>query len=86
MLYEAIKNKDIEFESLLKNMDGNKVPRPDGYHPCFQTFVSSGISDHEIILADCYLKPAVCKKPPRTIYLWIKVDWNKIRLLASEFS
>ena len=33
MLYEAIKNKDIE--SLLKNMDGNKTPSPDGYHPCF---------------------------------------------------
>ena len=32
MLYEAIKNKDIE--SLLKNMDGNKAPSPDGYHPC----------------------------------------------------
>ena len=45
-----------------------------------------GISDHEIILADCDLKPVVCKKPPRTIYLWNKVDWNKIRLLASEFS
>ena len=37
-----------------------------------------GISDHEIILADCDLKPVVCKKPPRTIYLWNKVDWNKI--------
>ena len=46
----------------------------------------SGISDHEIILADCDLKPVVCKKPPRTIYLWNKVDWNKLRLLASEFS
>ena len=45
-----------------------------------------GISDNEIILADCDLKPVVCKKPPRTIYLWNKVDWNKIRLLASEFS
>ena len=45
-----------------------------------------GISDHEIILADCDLKPVVCEKPPRTIYLWNKVDWNKIRLLASEFS
>ena len=45
-----------------------------------------GISDHEIILADCDLKPVVCKKPPRTIYLWNKVDWSKIRLLASEFS
>ena len=29
----------------------------------------------------------VCmQKPPRTIYLWNKVDWNKIRLLASDFS
>ena len=36
-----------------------------------------GISDHEIILADCDLKPVVCKKPPRTIYLWNRVDWNK---------
>ena len=45
-----------------------------------------GISDHEIILADCDLKPVVCKKPPQTIYLWNKVDWNKIRLLTSEFS
>ena len=43
------------------------------------------ISDHEIILANCDLKPVVCKKPPRTMYLWNKVDWNKIRLLASEF-
>ena len=33
MLYEAIKNNDIE--SLLKNMDGNKAPSLDGYHPCF---------------------------------------------------
>ena len=35
-----------------------------------------GISDHKIILADCDLKPVVCKKPPRTIYLWNKVDSN----------
>ena len=45
-----------------------------------------GISDHEIILANCNLKPVVCKKPPRTIYLWNKVDLNKVCLLASEFS
>ena len=32
------------------------------------------------------LVAVVCKKPHRTIYLWNKVDWNKIRLLASEFS
>ena len=32
------------------------------------------------------LVAVVCKKPHRTIYLWNKVDWNEIRLLASEFS
>ena len=36
--------------------------------------------------ASLIMRSVVCKKPPRTIYLWNKVDWNKIRLLASEFS
>ena len=43
MLYEAIKNKDIE--SLLKNMDGNKAPSPDGYHPCFVKELAEFISE-----------------------------------------
>ena len=42
MLYDAIKNKDIE--SLLKNMDGNKATSPDGYHSCFVTELSAFIS------------------------------------------
>ena len=37
-----------------------------------------GISDHEIILADCDLKTVVCKKPPQTIYLWNKIDRNTV--------
>ena len=45
-----------------------------------------GTSDHDIILADCDMKSVVCKKPTQTIYLWNKLDWNKNRLLASEFS
>ena len=43
MLYEAIKNKDIE--SLLKNMDGNKAPSPDGYDPCFVKELAEFISE-----------------------------------------
>ena len=43
MFYETIKNKDIK--SLLKNMDGNKVPSHDGYHPCFVKELAEFISE-----------------------------------------
>ena len=43
MLYEAIKNKDIE--SLLKNIDGTKAPSPDGYHPCFVKELAEFLSE-----------------------------------------
>ena len=43
MLYEAIKNKDIE--SLLKNIYRNKAPSPDGYHPCFVKELAEFISE-----------------------------------------
>ena len=33
MKYKII--SDDEIALLLKNMDGNKSPSPDGYHPCF---------------------------------------------------
>ena len=42
LYYEAIKNKYIE--SLLKNIDGNKAPSPDGYHPCFVKELAEFIS------------------------------------------
>ena len=48
--------------------------------------ILSVISSSGLVQIQCDLKPVVCKKPPRTIYLWNKVDWNKIRLLASKFS
>ena len=33
-----------------------------------------GISDHNIVLADCKLKPSIITKPQRKIYQWSKAD------------
>ena len=38
-----------------------------------------GISDHEIICADCDIKAKMHKKPPRKIHMWSRVDWSKLR-------
>ena len=38
-----------------------------------------GISDHNIVLADCKLKPSIITKPQRKIYQWSKADWHSIR-------
>ena len=38
-----------------------------------------GISDHNIVLADCKLKPLIITKPQRKIYQWSKADWRSIR-------
>ena len=38
-----------------------------------------GISDHNIVLADCKLKPSIITKPQRIIYQWSKADWHSIR-------
>ena len=38
-----------------------------------------GISDHNIVLADCKLKPSIITKPQRKIYQWSKADWRSIR-------
>ena len=45
-----------------------------------------GFSDHSIIMADCDLKAQVTKKPPRTITIWNKADWGKIKGLTESFS
>ncbi len=45
-----------------------------------------GISDHNIILADCELKPVINKKPPRKIQSWSKANWSKIREECSKFA
>ena len=49
-----------------------------------------GISDHNIVLADCKLKPSIINKPQRKIYQNIsKADWRSIReqtvVLAENF-
>ena len=38
-----------------------------------------GISDHNIVLADCKLKPSIITKPQKDIYQWSKADWRSIR-------
>jgi hypothetical protein len=45
-----------------------------------------GISDHDIILADCDLKSQYAKKPSRRIFLWNKVDLIELKRLATSFS
>ena len=37
------------------------------------------ISDHNIVLADCKLKPSIITKPQRKIYQWSKADWHSLR-------
>ena len=44
-----------------------------------------GISDHEIIMADCDIKSQINKKPPRKIHHWSKADWDLIKTKASDF-
>ena len=38
-----------------------------------------GISDNNIVLADCKLKPSIITKPQRKIYQWSKADWHSLR-------
>ena len=38
-----------------------------------------GFSDHNIVLADCKLKPSIITKPQRKIYQWSKADWHSLR-------
>ena len=37
------------------------------------------ISDRNIVLTDCKLKPSIITKPQRKIYQWSKADWRSIR-------
>ena len=48
--------------------------------PSLIKFIKSipGISDHNIVLADCKLKPSIITKPQRKIYQWSKADWRSI--------
>ena len=48
-----------------------------------------GISDHNIVHADCDLKATINKKPPRKVYQWSKADWQLIKeqtvIFAKQF-
>ena len=35
-----------------------------------------GVSDHDAIVADCDIKPAFCKKKPRTVFLFSEANWS----------
>ena len=45
-----------------------------------------GISDHDIPLADCDIKPRYTKKPPRKVYNYKKADWDMLREEAKSFT
>ena len=38
-----------------------------------------GISDHEIVLADCDIRLTINKRAPRYIHQWRKADWEKLK-------
>ncbi len=45
---------------------------------------ASGLSDHEVVLADISIKTTHSTKPPRTIFKWNSVDETDFRVAASE--
>ena len=44
-----------------------------------------GLSDHEVIIADCLIKAKICKKVPRTIHQWSHADWDKLKADTTNF-
>ena len=38
-----------------------------------------GVSDHDIVVADCEVNVRYSRKVPRKIHLYSKADWNKLR-------
>ncbi len=44
-----------------------------------------GISDHDIPVADCDIKPSYSKKQPRKIYKYKKANWDQMRKDALDF-
>ena len=47
--------------------------------------VIPGLSDHEIVCADCNIRARITKKTPRKIHLWSKADWQSLRTKLCEF-
>ena len=44
------------------------------------------ISDHDAIVADCDIKPAFCKKKPRTVFLFSKANWCQMKEVMMKFT
>ena len=44
-----------------------------------------GISDHEVVLADCDVRAQITKKVPRKIFQWSRANWDHLRKITSEF-
>ena len=44
-----------------------------------------GISDHEVVVADCDIRARFTRKIPRKIHLYSKADWNKLRAKTLDF-
>jgi len=38
-----------------------------------------GLSDHDIVCADCHVRARIIRKPTRKIYLWSKTDWIELK-------
>ena len=41
--------------------------------------VIPGLSDYEVVLADCDIRAASARKQPRSVFKWDKADWSKIK-------
>ena len=44
-----------------------------------------GLSDLDVIIADCLIKAKICKKVPRTIHQWSRADWDKLKADTTKF-
>ena len=44
-----------------------------------------GLSDHDIVCADCHVRARAIRKPTRKIYLWSKTDWVELKSRTIEY-
>ena len=44
-----------------------------------------GLSDHDMVIAECALKPSLQKQKPRKVQLFRKADWPKLKSLMLDF-
>ena len=41
--------------------------------------VTTGISDHDVVVADVKIRPNIQKLKPRIVHLYSKADWDSIK-------